>query len=313
MTVGQTSIKLSTIIDTAIRRTGFSVELQTPETIEISKNNLYLILSSLPNTGINLWCLEEQFVTLQEGKAMYQMPNGTIDISNSNYRRMTYVSGIDTIGTIDYKTQFSSSTPVKMIYIDTLNTSVIISVSNDDITYTNITTKTINEQQSWYSLDNINSTLYVKVTGTLAIAEVKYVSSYTDVPIYRLNKDDYLALTNKQLAGTPLQFWFNRQINPVLITWPVCDNNSSNNVLQVLKQRQIGDIGSLTSAIDIPERWLESICWQLARNLCFELPNIDPNKTNMCMQMAQNTLIDVRMEERDNSPISIIPNIGVYM
>jgi hypothetical protein len=201
-----------------------------------------------------------------------------------------------------------------MVYIDTIATSVTVSISDDGITYTVIKTIVPTETAAWYSLDGIVGTTFVKLqaSSVVDITEKKYISSYRDVPIYRLNRDDYLALPNKHSPGTPLQYWFDRQLTPVMVTWPVCDATAANNTVQLYRQRQIADIGSLTETLDIPQRWLDAICWQLAKNLSFEIIGAPQERIGLCTTMAQNALAEVQMEERDNSPVSLIPNIGVY-
>jgi len=42
------------------------------------------------------------------------------------------------------------------------------------------------------------------------------------------------------------------------------------------------------------------------------MPQVVPERIGLCASMAQSALAEVHMEERDNSPISLIPNIGVY-
>ena len=121
-----------------------------------------------------------------------------------------------------------------------------------------------------------------------------------------------MSLPNKKSSGTPLQYRLDRQLNPVVITWPVCDSNSDGNLIQIFRQREISDVGLLSQTLQIPPRWLEAITWQLAANMAFEVPGVAPERIGLCGNKAQNALVEAEMEERDNSPISFAPEIGVY-
>lgn len=314
MTIGQTSVSIAKLIDHSIRRTGLPVEIQTPEIVETARSNLYLILMNLANVGINLWAQDEKFLALEEGKGIYQLPIGTVDILNSNYRTITSVSGTDTEDATTFVTEFSLATNVVMIYIDSPTTSMTISRSDDGITYTDVITIENVENPEWFSVDNCKATTFVKLTNStaLSITEVRYASGYKDVPLYRLNKDDYLSLPNKHSSGTPLQYWMDRQLSPVIKTWPVCDSNSDGNVIQILRQREISDVGSLSQTLQIPPRWYEAIVWLLAANMAFEVPGVAPERITLCNGKAQSALAEAQMEERDNSPINLMPEIGVY-
>lgn len=314
MTIGQTSISIAKIIDHAVRRTGLPVESQTPETVEIAKNNLHFILMNLANRGINFWALDEKFIVLEEGKAKYEMPSGTVDVHNANYRTVTELTGNVTTGATSHNTALSSPSDVVMVYIDSPTTSITVSVSDDDTTYTDVITLDHTVNPSWYSLDGISGVSYVKLfnSNALTINEVRWVSSVRDIPIYRLNRDDYLNLPNKHLPGVPLQYWFDRQLSPIMVTWPVADSNAINNCIQIYRQRQVSDVGLLSQTLEIPPRWLEAIIWQLAVNLAFELPQVAPERISLCSSKAQSALVEAEMEERDNSPVNFAPDIGVY-
>jgi hypothetical protein len=313
MTVGQTTFKIASVIDTAVRRVGKSAEEQTPEIIEIAKNNLHLVLNNLSNVGLNLWCLEEQFVSLHNGQAKYLLASGTVDVLNTNYRRLTKVAGIESTTATEHITELDAASDIQMIYLDTDELTVTVSFSDDGVTYSNATTLTTDEPK-WFAIDGIKSTSFVKFENTTALTVnvVEFVSAFTDVPMYRFNRDDYSSLPNKNVIGVPLQFLFERHVGPIMTLWPVPNAVASENIVQLYRNRHIGDVGQLTETIDVPQRWLEAITWQLAANLAFEVPGVAPERITLCGTKAQNALNEVYLEERDNAPINISPDIGVY-
>lgn len=313
MTVGETVFKIAHIIDTAVRRVGKSADEQTPEIVEIAKNNLYLVLNNLSNVGLNLWCIEELYISLIQGKAKYTLSKGTVDILNTNYRRLVKVTGVQIISATEHVTEFTDSTNIQMIYLDVEEPTVTVSFSEDGVTYSDSITLTTDEPK-WFAIDGIVSKSYAKITNSTALTvnSVQYVSSFTDTPMYRFNRDEYSWLPNKNNIGIPLQYLFDKQISPTVTLWPVPNIEATNNIIQLYRNRHVGDVGQLTETIDVPQRWLEAITWQLAANLAFELPAIAPERIALCSSKAQSALNEVYLEERDNSSVNIAPDIGVY-
>ena len=74
----------------------------------------------------------------------------------------------------------------------------------------------------------------------------------------------------------------------------------------------IQDVGALTDEVEVPQRWLEAIVCELAIRMIMELPGADLNRIPVLQDMADNISRIASDEERDNSPINITPNIGVY-
>ena len=316
MTIGQTSIKLSTVLDHAFRRAGVPAESQTPETISIAKNNLFFLLTNYANKGMTYWCVQEQFLPLTQGRISNTLPDGTVDIYSANFRRMSSTTGTDTSDTLWFTRQFDSSTQIVMLKIDSdYSGSITISTSPDDVTYTDHSSVTHTGVATWYALDPTIDTTYLRLsvsTGTLTVTELLTVSSYFDMQLYRMNRTEYSQLPNKTTQSTPMQFWFDRKITPEMVLWPAPDDNSENHCIQYFRNHQIADVGSLTEELQLPDRWLEAAIWSLAENLCFELPGISADRMTFCAERAASSLNDAQNEERDNSTVSFSPDISVY-
>lgn len=316
MTIGQTSVNLSTILEHAVRRLGLPAESQTPEIIQLAKNNLFFVLTNFANRGINFWCIDEQYVTLATGKARNVMPDGTVDVMNVNYRTNTASSGTDSTTSTTFVRQFSASTNTVLFKLDSPTVATItISYSTNGSSYTTHSTISHDGTEKWYTIDPMISDVYLKLsvsTGTLSVAELITVSSYVDVPLYRMNRDDYMALPNKSSKGRPVQFWFDRQLDPVMVLWPTPASTYINNCVQMYRKRQIADVGNLNETLDIPPRWHNAVVWSLSAAIAPEIPGAQPDRIQLAVQMAEKALMESEMEERDNSTISFAPNIGVY-
>lgn len=316
MTIGQTSIQLSTVVEHALRRAGIPPEAQTPEIVTTAKNNLFFILTNFANRGMTYWCVDEEFLTLSEGATRNSLPDGTVDILNANYRHNVVVeTSLDTTATSSLIRDFGAVSTVVMIKINSAFIGDITVATDGGTGYVDHSVITHDGSSKWYVIDPTISTQYLKLyisSGTLTITELVTVSAYTDVPMYRMNRDQYATLPNKHTKSDPLQFLFDRQVSPEIVLWPSPSAAAETNCVQFYRNHQIADVGSLTSSLGIPNRWYEATVWGLAQNLAMELPGVQIERAQLCMSMAEKTLNEVQIEERDNSPISFTPNIGVY-
>jgi len=268
------------------------------------------------NRGLNFWCIDEQYLTLEQGKIKYTLPAGTTDVLEVNYRTVTETTGTDTSDATSFVRQFSASTKTTLIRIDSSTSGTItISYSTDGITYTTHSTISHDGTNKWYTIDPTIEDVYLKLsvsTGTLTVTELITASAYKDVPLYRMNRDEYMGLPDKSAQGIPYQFWLDRQLTPIMHLWNCPNSAATDNTIHIFRHHQVEDVGSLTEILDIPNRWLEATIWQLAKNLAIELPNTPPDRVKMCIEMASNAIFEAELEERDNSTVSIAPDIGVY-
>jgi hypothetical protein len=94
--------------------------------------------------------------------------------------------------------------------------------------------------------------------------------------------------------------------------WPVPNADAETSQIVLWRQRQIMDVGTLTEELEVPQRWYEAVVSLLAAKLAFEIPEVDASLIPLLDQKASQALYMARMEERDNSPITIAPNISMY-
>ncbi len=346
-TVSTTTFRTVQVIDTAIRRCKLRPEQIGGEQIDIAKNALYLLLSALGNRGDLLWCVEKVIVPLYQGQAEYNLPLGTVDTRNNNLRYMSRLTGTYTSsagGDInfafddDFETEcaqtsidgnisvaFSSATQVTTVGIlpgaDGAYDLVCERSVDNGLTWTPVyaTGEIMLEDRVWLWFDidgNLAGTNFrVRETGggTINFRELFLGNNPQEIPLGRLNQDDYTALPNKTFAGRPLQFWLNRQrVYPVMNTWPVCDFGNRYDQFTVWRNRYIQDVGTLNEELDIPQRWFDAICWALAEKLSDEYPEVDGVLAGKITSKAASTWFEAQQEERDNSPTMLQPNIAVY-
>lgn len=326
-TVSQTTFNTRKVIDHAFRKCKVFPESVGAEQLEVAQDNLYLLLSSLANRGLQLWCIDKLILPLYVNQAAVPVPlgdqsKGVNDLLNTNFRTIQYLTATKT--TASDRVTFAFSTTEQVTTVGVLwsgaSTSYLFQTSPDNITWT--TVLTVDDpgasagQWTWTDIDGALPSLYFRVktvAGSLLQTNVLVGNTPNEIVMARLNRDSYSTLPNKTFAGKPLQFWLDRTLNePVMYIWPVPDaSNALGQVVTYIK-RYIMDVGSLTQEIEVPQRWYEAIVYQLASRIAEELPQVDPSLLMVLDQKAIRALNEAEMEERDNSPIYFTPNISIY-
>lgn len=224
-TIGLTRITTVKLIEKALRRCGLSPAAATVETLDTAREDLFMLLMSMLNRGLNLWCIDQQQISLVDGQSTYVLPPGTIQVLDLLYTR-------------------------------------------------------------------------TDLAGT------------REVPLTPLNRSSYAQLPRKDIEGQPTSYWFEKLVDPQITLWPV--PNDSPATLNLFRYRQMQDVGDLSDELELPSRWLEAVCWQLALRLAFELPEVSPERMQAVKDMASTMTIEVEGGETDDSPTYFAPNIQVY-
>lgn len=321
-TVSQTTFNTRRVIDSAVRRCKVPAQAITAEHIDIAKDQLYLLLSNLANLNVPLWCIEKQIYPLYDGVGEIATDLGTVDILNANLRWLQPLTGTDTSAPTTYTTEFDSATLVSTLGIKWSATAVDISIqrSDDGVTWTTVQSETVTASAgdwTWFDLDSAVASLYIRVScssGTLGIDALYLGNTPTEIPLSRMNRDDYTNLPNKVFqSNRPLQYWFDRQVRqPVMHLWPVPNASAETSQIVVWRHRQIMDVGTLTQEIEVPQRWYEAIVAGLSAKLALELTEVDPQMIPLLDGKAASALYEAQNAERDNSPIRMAPNISAY-
>lgn len=309
-TIGTTVIDTSKLLEHALRRAGFVAAQQTPEIVSTALENLFMLMLSLSNRGINLWCVDKYIQTLTAGIPTYVTPAGTIDILNAVYATPTEVVPDSFVGGV---AQFPAAQVVVRVGLafDAAGTFKIQS-STDGVTYADVTgTLDGNTTRTWYDIDSTSAKTYWKIVTTNAVTDHFFASTVREISMTQFNRDDYANQPNKNYQNAPVtNYYYEKTINPQLTCWPV--PNNANDHLVIWRHRQVQDIGNLTNEIEIPVRWYEAIVWQLALRCSFEIPGADANRRQEVAAMAAQMLVEVENNETDHAPIRLAPSLSCY-
>jgi len=324
-TVSTTQFTTRQVIDHAYRRCRLGAQQITSEMIDVANDQLYLILSNLANRGVQLWCIERTVLPLYEGQGSVPLPLGTVDLLNTNLRTLQEATGTVSSTSTTYQNYNDEGLTVTTVGIKWAAAAqpYVVEKSNNGSTWTIVETiedttapTQIAGEWSWVDTEIPQTADYFRVrvtSGTLSTSDVFFGNTPTEIPIARLNRDDYTALPNKSFEGRPLQFWFDRQINrPYMRLWPIPNQAAETQQIVVWRHRYIMDVGTMTQELEVPQRWFDAIVAMLASKLAEETPEVDANLMPILEAKADKALAQAENEERDNSPIYWAPMISPY-
>lgn len=320
-TVGQTVLDTARVIEHAFRRCKVPTSRQTAESVQIAKDNLYLLLAHLSNKGLNLWCVERQYVGLKTAQATYAASTGTIDVLNLIYSQPTQAAGTNATTATSITTTLSASTQIQRIGVKlsavSASDTLTLASSDDGVIWTTALTETKTDWAAdtwyWFNLDPAVTAGRFRATfgQNATFTEFYLASAIYDLPVVQWNRDTFASINNKTQPGRPsTTYYFEKMLTPRVTLWPVPNNDYDH--LTMFIHRQVQDVGTLVQQIEVPQRWVEAIIWQLAVRLCYELDGVDPNVLSVVMQMAEKIELETVREETDSAPIYLSSNIRVY-
>ena len=350
-TYNQTTVDVDQMISYAFRGAGKQAEEITPEYVQAAKQALFYILQNSSNRGVNLWLLENIVLGAQSNQQILSMPQGTIDVREANwvYVQTPQISGalptdnstaptvfdgnLSGFGTTTVSENWFGAaygTPTSIYYVG-FNA---YAPNNGTATYTNMVYETSNDGVNWAVQANFDPTITAQdrtwtytgvniteqyyfhrirsLTSTpFSVRQVVFTQSQQVIPLARLNRDDYWNLPNKQFPSVrSLQYWFNRVIDPEMYLWPVPSNDFQ--VFQLIIERQMMDVGSLTNQLYLPNRWIPYIQAALTHELAMQLPGVDMGRVAYLEKRALDMRTQAEEEDRDKSPIYFQPNYSYY-
>lgn len=321
-TISQTTFDTNAVIDEAFRLCGVAAQRITPEMQDIAAKQLYLQLSAVGNRGIPLWAIDKQILPLTQGQQSVTTPVGTIDILNASYRTLSQLTGTSSTRLGGVLVDLGSAqkvTSVGLLATSSGTFNLVFETSDDGVTFTTAatpgTTTLTTGVWTWIDVDGPGSHRYFcirdQAAAALALTSTYLGGNPYEVPMSRLNKDDYATTPNKTIEGRPLQFWLDRQVGrPVMRLWPAADATTAQIV--IWRHRHIMDVGTLQQSIEAPQRWFDAITLRLAYRLCMRIPQVDPGRAALIAPEMQQAETLAWAEERDSSPMRFMADSSAY-
>lgn len=318
--ISGTTFSALKVVDHAFRRCRLPAQGITAEMQTYALESLYLFLSELASIKTPSWCIEQVILPMYENQQIVELPKGTVEVLNLNYRTLQVVTGVNIITDYAYVVEFESPTVVNTVGVKWYLNSVPLTfeVSTDGIFWTEVGSQSTVAgagKITWTDISAAIAYQFFRITSAEVIDfyEITLGNSPNEIPLGELNRDSYVNQNNKVFPSRPNSYWFQRDIpTPVVNIWPAPYLAAEQAQLIVWRHRQIMDTENLQQEVEVPQRWLEAIVNGLAAKVAAETPAVDAQLIPVLDQKAAMSLQRAWDGDNDGSPIFINPGIGCY-
>jgi len=322
--ISATTFNALKVVDHAFRRCRLPAQAITAEMQAYALESLYLLLSELANTKTPSWCIQRQIYPFYEGQPVVTLDNGTVEVLNANLRTLQELTGttvsLPTSYTVDFTDQDGGVGTVNTVGMKWTGTSVPVTfeTSVDGLVWTTVETQTTAAsagEWTWTDIVPAMARQFFRITSTnpMLLSEVYLGTLPQEIPMGTLNRDTYVAQSNKVFMGRPLTYWFQRDLpRPVMNLWPSPNLAAEHQQLIVWRHRHIMDTQNLQQDVEVPQRWLEAITAGLSARVAAETPSVDAALSGVLEQKWYAARQAAWDGDGDNSPTFINPGIGCY-
>ena len=137
------------------------------------------------------------------------------------------------------------------------------------------------------------------------ILEVTLRRSGTDYEVERISRGEYATLPNKTTQGRPSQFYFDRQIDPVINLWSFPEN-STDQLIYYYVQR-IEDADALVNTTDMPFRFYPCMVAGLAYYMAMKRA---PERVQLLKSVYEEEFQRAADEDEGRTPLKLQPSLS---
>jgi len=340
------SIQIELIIREAFEKVGIPGEFIEPVKLDSAKRSIDLIFLEWMSKSVNLWTLENAYLSLKPLTGQY-----TLDINVSNIIQAmlrtstrqntggiaastpggtaanafdgnpaTSCSQTGMNGNISYDYGENNSQQINFVGITSQTEqqyTISVEVSQNSVDWTllfSIPKQTYAAGVNvWFDVPtSVDARAYrIRETGgvTLNIQEIYFNNNIQDTQLGIISRDEYESYSNKYEAGRPTVYYLNRKILPVLNLWQIPTNEF--NCLRYSYKKMIQDTGTLyTNTVQIPARFYPALIWRLAWELAIKF---SPEKVQM-LKIESDLAFDIAArEDSESTPLSIRGDTNNYL
>ena len=137
------------------------------------------------------------------------------------------------------------------------------------------------------------------------ILEVTLRRSNTDYEVERISRGEYATLPNKTTQGRPSQYYFDRQIDPVINLWSVPENSTDQLIYYYV--RRIEDADTLVNTTDMPFRFYPCMVAGLAYYLAMKR---SPDRIQLLKSVYEEEFQRAADEDEGRTPLKLQPSLS---
>ena len=144
---------------------------------------------------------------------------------------------------------------------------------------------------------------YTLAADVADILEMVLRRDGTDYEVERISRGEYLTFPNKTAQGRPSQFYFDRQIQPVITLWQPPEN--STDILVFYYVRRIQDADTLVNTTDMPFRFYPCMVAGLAYYIAMKRA---PERMQILKAVYEEEFMRAAEEDEDRVPLKLQPS-----
>jgi hypothetical protein len=126
----------------------------------------------------------------------------------------------------------------------------------------------------------------------------------TDYEVERISRGEYLTFPNKTAQGRPSQFYFNRQIDPIITLWQPPEN--STDILVFYYVRRLQDADTMVNTTDMPFRFYPCMVAGLSYYIAMKRA---PDRVQLLKAVYEEEFQRAAEEDRDRVPLKLVPSV----
>jgi len=243
------NFSIDEIIEESFERMG--IQSVSGYQLKTSRRTLNIMFQEWANRGLHYWEVENTSITLAADQTEYTIFRSSAE-GASNGVTTTLSAGIN-----------SSVTTIPLTSVTNMPSSGKIKINNEIISYTgisslNLTGATREADDTTAASHSSGDTVTNFVNGADDILEASFRNDNNiDVPLSKIARSAYQALSNKSSTGQPSQYFVQRFIDKITINLYLTPGSTENGkFLNFFFVKRIQDVGSYTNATDVPYRFV---------------------------------------------------------
>jgi hypothetical protein len=247
--VFEKNFSIDEIVEESFERMG--IQNVSGYQLKTSRRTLNIMFQEWANRGLHYWEVENTSITLATDQTEYTIFRSSAE-GASNGVTTTLSSAIN-----------SSVTTIPLTSVTNMPSSGKIKINNEIISYTgisslNLTGATRAADDTTAASHSSGDTVTNFVNGADDILEASFRNdSSIDVPLTKIARSAYQALSNKSSTGQPSQYFVQRFIDKITINLYLTPGSTENGkFLNFFFVKRIQDAGAYTNGADVPYRFV---------------------------------------------------------